>query len=93
MTAASRPAEATARRTARSDKKKALVLPLDEFVADWYDESSMKYRISIVSETLAFFSQRSSGAFLSRSGTAASGTAKAGCADSSRSTTSSCAPS
>ena len=39
-----------------SDKKKALVPPLDEVVAGWYDESSMKYRISIVSESLSHFS-------------------------------------
>src|SRR4029453_12171072 len=39
-----------------SDKKKALVPPLDEVIADWYDESSMKYRISIVSESLSHFS-------------------------------------
>jgi hypothetical protein len=40
----------------RSDKKKALVLPLDEVVAGWYDESRMKKQISIISENFSHFS-------------------------------------
>ena len=37
--------------------KKAFVLPLDEFVAGWYDESMTKNNsVSIVNETLGFFS-------------------------------------
>jgi hypothetical protein len=36
--------------------KKAFVLPLDEFVAGWYDESVTKININIVNETLSFFS-------------------------------------
>jgi len=36
--------------------KKAFVLPLDEFVAGWYDESMTKNSISIVNETLGYLS-------------------------------------
>jgi hypothetical protein len=36
--------------------KKAFVLPLDEFVAGWYDESMKKYSVGILGETLGFFS-------------------------------------